>query len=105
MLWRWFLEYCYDSRLVEWSQEPCIRVNTRELDGVLVTECLPYIHLANNWCYTNLAYSKETYSIISLFQNFLHSSVIHDGVTVTDVWHFVTVMCDIMLNPNPKFKK
>ena len=35
-------------------------VYTRELDRVLVTKYLPYIHLAHGPCYTNLAYSKGT---------------------------------------------
>ena len=38
------------------KKEPCIRVNIRELDRVPVTKCLPYIYLANGFCYTNLAY-------------------------------------------------
>ena len=28
------------------------RIYTRELDGVPVTKCLPYIYLANSLCYT-----------------------------------------------------
>jgi len=35
------------------------RVYTRELDGVLVTEYLSYIHLTNGPYYTNLAYFKK----------------------------------------------
>jgi len=33
-------------------KKSCIRVNTRELNGVLVTECLSYIYLANSLYYT-----------------------------------------------------
>jgi len=44
---------------VKSEEEPCIRINIRELDGVSVTNCLPYIYLANSPCYTNLAYPKE----------------------------------------------
>ena len=38
-----------------------IKVNTRELDRVLVTKYLSYIYLAYGLCYTNLAYSKGIY--------------------------------------------
>jgi len=34
------------------TKEPCIRVNTGKLDGVSVTNCLLYIHLANDPHYT-----------------------------------------------------
>ena len=34
------------------EEEPCIRVNTREFNGVPSTKCLPYIHLANGLYYT-----------------------------------------------------
>jgi len=34
------------------EEEPCIRINTRELDKVPSTKCLPYIYLANSLCYT-----------------------------------------------------
>jgi len=61
---------------------------TRELDGVPVIKCLPYIHLANNLCYTNLAYPQEIYRIMSLL---LES--------------FIIVMCDIILNLNSKSEK
>jgi len=37
---------------VKLTKESYIRVDTRELDGVSVIECLPYIHLANGLCYT-----------------------------------------------------
>jgi len=43
---------CYDLRLIELKEEPYIRVDTRELNGVPNTKCLPYIHLANSLCYT-----------------------------------------------------
>jgi len=47
------------SQSVKMKKESCIRVNTRELNRVLATKCLPYIYLANSLCYTNLAYSKR----------------------------------------------
>ena len=37
---------------VKLTKESYIRVDTRELDGVSVIKCLPYIHLANGLCYT-----------------------------------------------------
>ena len=40
--------------------EPYNRINTRELNRVLVTKCLSYIHFATGLCYTNLAYPKGT---------------------------------------------
>ena len=33
-------------------KKPCIEVNTRELDRVLSTKYLSYIHQANSLCYT-----------------------------------------------------
>jgi len=50
----------HKSQSIRIKEEPCIRVNTRELNGVPATKCLSYIHLANSLCYTNLAYSKRT---------------------------------------------
>ena len=40
--------------------------NTRKLNRVLVTKCLPYIHLVHGLCYTNLAYSKKTCIIYTI---------------------------------------
>ena len=48
------------SQSVYNERETLYWVNTRELNGVPVTKCLPYIYLANGPCYTNLAYPKET---------------------------------------------
>jgi len=47
------------SQSIRIKEKPYIRVNTRELNGVPATKCLPYIHLANGLCYTNLAYSEK----------------------------------------------
>ena len=43
----WLKTYRVKSKV-----ESCIRVNTRKLNKVPVTECLPYIHLANSLFYT-----------------------------------------------------
>ena len=37
---------------VKSKEEPCIRINIRELDGVPSTKYLSYIHLANSLYYT-----------------------------------------------------
>ncbi len=37
---------------VKSEKEPCIGVNTRELDGISSTKCLSYTHLANSLYYT-----------------------------------------------------
>jgi len=50
---------CYELKLKSESKRITLyRVYTRELDGVPVTKCLPYIYLANSPYYTNLAYLK-----------------------------------------------
>ena len=44
---------CYDSSLKVLKQEKTLYRNyTRELNGIPVTECLPYIYLANGLYYT-----------------------------------------------------
>ena len=35
---------------VKLKEESCIKVNTRKLNRVSGTKCLPYIHLANSLC-------------------------------------------------------
>jgi len=85
------------------KKEPCIRVNIRELDRVPVTKCLPYIYLANGFCYTNLAYSKETCVLytIDIWDDII---VLEPAVMFYILYDCVTVTCNVMLNPNPKFK-
>ena len=61
-------------------------VNTRELNGVSVTKCLSYIHLANNPYYTNLAYSKEIY--------ILHIIDMWNDVIVLESSMMFYVLCD-----------
>ena len=75
--------------------------NIGELNGVPVTKCLPYIHLANGLCYTNLAYSKETYILytINMWDNIIapESSIMF----LYDTWSCDWI-CDIILNSNLK---
>ena len=47
VLMLWLKTYRVKSKV-----ESCIRVNTRKLNEVPVTECLPYIHLTNGLFYT-----------------------------------------------------
>ena len=47
----------FKTQSVNSRKKSCIRVNTRELDGVLNTKCLSYIHLANSLCYTKSSLS------------------------------------------------
>ena len=45
----------FKSQSVKIRKEPCIKINTRELNRVPNTKYLPYIHLANSLCYTKLS--------------------------------------------------
>jgi len=60
---------------------------TRELDGVPVTECLSYIHLANGSYYTNIAYFKGICILhaIDIWYGLiiLETSMIHDYMIMT----------------------
>ena len=42
------------TQSIKLIKEPCIRVNTRELDRVPVIKYLPYIYWANSPYYTKL---------------------------------------------------
>jgi len=112
--WYWVLILQFKTYRVKSRKESCIRVNIKELNRVLFTKCLSYIHLANGSCYTNLVYSKETcvlYTIdiwydIIILESFITFCVICDCMTMTwdcDLWH-VTVTYNITLTSNPKFK-
>jgi len=71
----------------------------------LSTICLSYIHWAHSSCYTNLAYSKEyVFALRSTYIIWYYCSrTFYDVLCDCDMW-IVTVMCDIMLTPNPKSK-
>jgi len=60
------------SQSIKTKEEPYIRVNTRELNGVPATKCLPYIHLANGPCYTNCQNSEQWTWFYFLFLIFLY---------------------------------
>ena len=77
--------------------------NIREFNGVPVTECLPYIHLANSLYYTNLAYPQETYILytidiwydIIIPEFYIMFFVIYDCVIVTynSLWQLYIISC------------
>jgi len=84
---------------VKSKEESCIRINIRELDGVLSTKYLFYIHLANSLYYTKFSLSWRTCSMTLLFYNLLQSSMWY-----IIIWQWPVTVCDIMLTFNPKSK-
>jgi len=71
---------------------------TRELNGVLVTNYLSYIHLANGLCYTNLAYSKEIYVLytIDMWDNVI---TLEPSIMFCITHDYVIMTCDRCVTP------
>jgi len=92
--WYWVLILQFKTYRVKSRKEPCIRVNIRELNGVLFLKCLPYIHLANGLCYTNLVYSKKTYVLyaIDIWYNII---IPESSITFCVICDCVTMTCDM----------
>jgi len=101
------------SQSIKTKEEPCIGL----IQENLIEFQLQSVYLIYTWpivyATLNLAYFKEhiyyipliyIYNMILLFWNLLYSSVTydHDMWYVTDVWQFVIVTCNVILNLNPK---
>ena len=71
--------------------------NIKELNRVLVIRCLPYIHLATDLCYTNLAYSKETYVLyaVDMWNNII--------VLESSMMFYVTCNCVTVCDSHMKY--
>ena len=89
---------------VKLRTEPHNRINTRELNRVLVTKCLSYIHFATGLCYTNKAYPKGTcvLHVINMWDNII---IPESSTMFFVICNYMTITCDITLNPNSKFEK
>ena len=85
-----------------------------------IQDHLPYIPKTNGPCSTTLAYPKWLYIYLKVNMYYIYyiisfilesSTAFHcvmwscNIVTVTDLWQFVTVTCDITLNSNSSFPK
>jgi len=83
--------------------------NTRELNGVPVTKCLPYINLVYGSYYTNLAYPKRVYVVyaIDIWYNIITSRSFY--VILYTTWlcdcDWCVTICDILLALSPSIKE
>jgi len=93
----------YNSRFIEWSQEKNLILELTQENSS--TKYLPYIHWADGLCYT-----KPSLHIVNMLYNIIISEssmsfcIACDYVTITVTCDGYIIVCDVILNPNPKFK-